>query len=93
MPQHLIDDHEVEPTLEANPSEEALLPKMPRLMRTVYKQIEEHPDFPAWYNTPSGGNATAYQAAKNGWSARTRENNRWIRSLWRHLYWGEPEEE
>lgn len=61
-------------------------PKMPRVIKKVYKQIKKHPKFPEL----SDGTRIGFQVAYNGISWRPRENNKWIRMLWKHLYLGEP---
>lgn len=82
-------DSDGEPETGIIPNVAYVPPKMPRLMKTVYKQIEEHPNFKAWLGGPDSGNRFGYVAARDGFSWCTKENNKWIRSLWRHFYLGE----
>jgi menaquinone-dependent protoporphyrinogen IX oxidase len=65
-------------------------PKMPRLMKDVYSQIERHPNYP----TLSPGTLFAYNvAAKGGFSHCTTQNNKWTRTIWKFLYLGQPMDE
>uniref|UniRef100_A0A6C0IWQ4 Uncharacterized protein n=1 Tax=viral metagenome TaxID=1070528 RepID=A0A6C0IWQ4_9ZZZZ len=59
---------------------------MPRLMKRVYDQIFEHPQFNS--HVPEGMKF-AIRFARGGWSYCLRQNNKWIRSIWKYLYWPE----
>lgn len=58
------------------------LPKMPRIMKKVYEQIDAHPRFKEFDESTR----FAYNAAKYGLSWATRQNNQWVRKLWTKLY-------
>jgi hypothetical protein len=61
--------------------------KEPHRLRTLWKQILEHPR----YSELSEGTRFAFEnAVVGGMSWRVKENNRWSRELWRHLYLGTP---
>ena len=57
-------------------------PKCPHLMKTVYAQIEAHPRF----KELDEGTLFGYLTARNGWSWCTKENNRWVKQIWKKLY-------
>lgn len=58
---------------------------MPVKMKDVYAQIEAYPDF-NWQAH------VGYCAARYGWSWCTKQNNVYIRKLWRKIYLCEPTE-
>ncbi len=58
------------------------VPKMPRLMKKVYEQIDAHPKF----KELDEDTHFAYKAAKYGLSWCTKENNKWVRQIWKKLY-------
>ena len=65
-------------------------PKMPRKIANVHKQILAHPKYPEL----SAGTKFAFEmGCVEGFSWRARENNKWSREIWRHLYLGEKLED
>jgi len=63
----------------------ANLPKMPKLMKTVYEQIFKHPKY-----KDLTSEHFAVQVAYSGLSYCTAANNKYVRQVWKHLYLGEP---
>lgn len=57
-------------------------PKMPRVMKRVYEQIESHPR----YKELDSSTIFAYKAARDGLSWCTKENNKWVKQIWYKLY-------
>lgn len=64
----------------------AKAPKMPHVMKKVYSQVRKHPRFKELHESTR----FAFNIARGGYSYRTKENNAWIRKLWKHLYLDEP---
>lgn len=62
--------------------------KEPRAIKQVYKQIFRHP---RWHSLPESTRFALRYAGYHGLSWCTRENNKWARQWWRHLYLGAPE--
>ncbi len=58
------------------------LPKMPRRMIEVYRQIECHPR----KSELDESTRFAYEGARDGFSIH-RDNNRWVRNIWKKLHW------
>jgi len=62
-------------------------PKMPRAIKKLYKQILNHPE----YKNQKESLRFAFEAGcVGGGSWCFKENNKWSRKIWRHLYLGEP---
>lgn len=64
--------------------------KQPRLVKKLYAQILEHEDYPLL----SKGTRWAFECgivAGNSWCER--ENRKWARKIWEHLYWKKWNEE
>lgn len=72
------------PALDKTPPAKA--PKMPHIMKKVYSQVKKHPKF----KDLNESTRFAFNIARGGYSYRTKENNAWIRKLWKHLYLDEP---
>lgn len=51
----------------------------------MYAEIEAHPDYARF--TP--GTVFGYAGARSGYSWCTKENNAWVRQIWRQLYLGD----
>jgi len=58
--------------------------KEPRLMKTVYHQLYVHP---RWSNL-SEGDRFVISATHGGHTRGGKNDNKFIRKFWRHLYWG-----
>lgn len=63
-------------------------PKMPHRIKTLYQQIMAHPRCP---ETSSSFKFAFEAGCVGGGSWCSKENNAWCRSVWKHLYLGEPE--
>lgn len=61
--------------------------KEPRYLKDVYAQVKNHPEFSTKL---SAGTQFAFWAAFNGWSRTQKENSKWVRSVWRHLFQNQP---
>ncbi len=62
--------------------------KEPQRINKLYEQILKHPRYPEL----SSATRFAFEAGcVGGGSWCTKANNRWTRTIWRHLYKGGPE--
>lgn len=67
------------------------VPRMPRDIKEVHKQIVAHPNYKTEF---SESTRWCFQAGcVGGYSWCDRENNKWSRQLWRELYLGVIEED
>ena len=57
--------------------------KIPRLVSELYKQIEAHPDFGRDLRV-----ALYMNSVRSAPPQCARDNNKWARRMWRHLYLG-----
>lgn len=64
------------------------LPKEPRAMKTLYKQIMEHPDYKT--KLSDDVRSTFHSYCIEGFGFRVKEYKAWARTIWKYLYIGTP---
>ena len=61
-------------------------PRIPKEMKNVYVQIKQHPE----YSTKGKEYEFGIHVAESGMSWCTKQNNKWIRQIWKWMYLNGP---